>query len=131
MSNLRAYCSSCGAANGYTLEKPKFCQSCGQSFGGLRPVPKKKAVKPQQVIEQQEEEEEESFDVQVDSLAFETQNYAPRKVTLGQIVDSVDPNTQPPAQRSVDASDVQRRSDEEVLSELKREGGSLRSSPEK
>ena len=30
---MKLYCSSCGAANSYTVEKPKFCQKCGTPMG--------------------------------------------------------------------------------------------------
>tara|TARA_B100000287_G_scaffold345926_1_gene333380 strand:- start:6246 stop:6608 length:363 start_codon:yes stop_codon:yes gene_type:complete len=37
---LKLYCQSCGGLNVYTNEKPKFCQSCGNSFGSIA-VPQK------------------------------------------------------------------------------------------
>ena len=29
------FCPECGAKNGYTLKKPKFCQSCGETFAAF------------------------------------------------------------------------------------------------
>jgi hypothetical protein len=33
------YCSSCGHKMDYTLQKPKFCNECGQSLGTLKSTP--------------------------------------------------------------------------------------------
>ena len=37
------FCSECGSKNIYTLSKPKFCQSCGNSFVMASHVKKAKA----------------------------------------------------------------------------------------
>ena len=29
------FCPECGAKNGYTLKKPNFCQSCGETFAAF------------------------------------------------------------------------------------------------
>lgn len=31
---MKLYCSSCGADNSYTMQKPNFCKKCGDSFSG-------------------------------------------------------------------------------------------------
>ncbi len=47
---LKIYCSDCGAVTEYSLNKPKFCSSCGFSFSGE--VAKKQEKVAQKVLMQ-------------------------------------------------------------------------------
>jgi len=38
------FCTECGSKNLYTLNKPKFCQSCGEQIGGVMAKAKFNAV---------------------------------------------------------------------------------------
>jgi uncharacterized Zn finger protein (UPF0148 family) len=46
---LKIYCSECGSPTEYSLNKPKFCTNCGNSFLGVR---KEKVVLPVQMQKQ-------------------------------------------------------------------------------
>ena len=48
---MKAYCPDCGSATEYSLEKPKFCASCGSSFSIASSAPSKKIFKtPAKVV---------------------------------------------------------------------------------
>ena len=74
---MKLYCPTCGAGTNYSLNKPKFCASCGESFtvsGKTTPrrvisrVEKASTKVPQMI----EEEEEELFEVpDVDKLQYD------------------------------------------------------------
>jgi len=93
---MKAYCPDCGSATEYSLEKPKFCASCGSSFSIASSAPSKKIFKaPAKVVKSKPkvefvEEEEESFDIpQIDKLdvSFTSSSFA-KSNKLGDIVGS-------------------------------------------
>ena len=94
---MKAYCPDCGSATEYSLQKPKFCASCGSSFYIASSAPSKKifkapakVVKPRPNVEFFQEEEEESFDLpQIDKLdvSFTSSSFA-KSNKLGDIVGS-------------------------------------------
>ena len=93
---MKAYCPDCGSATEYSLEKPKFCASCGSSFSIASSAPSKKIFKtPAQVFKSKPkvefmEEEEESFNIpQIDKLdvSFTSSSFA-KSNKLGDIVGS-------------------------------------------
>jgi hypothetical protein len=68
---MKLYCPTCGGGTNYSLEKPKFCASCGKSFSlatrdplGSKVVPRKQRApivnSPQ---ESQGYKEEETFEI--------------------------------------------------------------------
>lgn len=58
MAKLKVYCMDCGKPAEYTMEKPKFCQSCGSPFDKkTNALSISKKVEPKQEIEEPEEEE--------------------------------------------------------------------------
>lgn len=96
---MKAYCPDCGSATEYSLQKPKFCASCGSSFSIASSKPSKKIFKaPAKVVKtqpnveafQEEGEEEESFNLpQIDKLdvSFTSSSFA-KSIKLGDIVGS-------------------------------------------
>ena len=50
------FCPECGAKNGYTLKKPKFCQSCGETFAAFG-MSRASASKPSLKVTAKEDEE--------------------------------------------------------------------------
>ena len=72
---MKLYCPSCGSGTEYTLNKPKFCASCGKSFTSIASAPTaKKVFKPTPKVAEvqaQEVEEEEEFYTSMSSLDFE------------------------------------------------------------
>ena len=92
---LKIYCKSCGSPSEYTLEKPKFCQGCGQPFGELTSSAKTSIQKPVRKFEKRKVEvevEEETFIEEseervpdLDHLDVEIQAKGPRTQTLQQL----------------------------------------------
>ena len=72
---MKQYCSSCGAGTEYSLQKPKFCNSCGEAFASSSKLPPKRVFKPSpsnpvEIV--QEEQEEEEFEMpMMDKLHFD------------------------------------------------------------
>jgi hypothetical protein len=60
------FCSSCGVKHQYTYSKPKFCSSCGQSFGAaFLPTKKQESVAQYDIDEENEDEDDgESTNIQ-------------------------------------------------------------------
>lgn len=54
---MKIYCQKCGYGNDYAIEKPNFCQKCGNSFKLIKPTISKTAVNKPPIITHQEEEE--------------------------------------------------------------------------
>ena len=59
---MKVYCQSCGSGYSYTLDKPKFCGSCGKLYT--------KAT-TRTLNRDEEEDEGEGFDTSLSSLEFE------------------------------------------------------------
>ena len=66
---MKIYCPTCGSATEYSLSKPKFCASCGESFTSLGKATAKKVFNTTPVQKNTEtrvaqiEEEEEHFEM--------------------------------------------------------------------
>ena len=63
---MKTYCSTCGSGTSYTMVKPKFCSSCGETFSTLGKTPSKRVFKadPRNPLATvQEEIEEEEFEM--------------------------------------------------------------------
>ena len=59
---MKLYCPTCGGATNYSLEKPKFCGSCGEPLTALGKFPAKRVFRsnptnPTQMVQEVEEEE--------------------------------------------------------------------------
>lgn len=76
---MKLYCPTCGSGTEYSLHKPKFCGSCGESFSSIGKATAKKVFKTQnppsikQVIDREEDEEEEFIAPVINRLDFEMQ----------------------------------------------------------
>jgi|TARA_R100001163_G_scaffold51609_1_gene39012 hypothetical protein len=76
---MKLYCPTCGSGTEYSLHKPKFCGSCGESFSSIGKASAKKVFKTQnppsikQVIDREEDEEEEFIAPVINRLDFEMQ----------------------------------------------------------
>jgi hypothetical protein len=75
------FCPDCGARAVYTLNKPKFCQTCGKKFGG--------DTAAASTVPEEEKEEEVPMIGKLDySIEME-----PKNVTLGELFNNpLDPN---------------------------------------
>ncbi len=62
---MRCFCQECGSENVYTLNKPKFCGNCGNSFGGK--VVKASKIAPAEEEEVIEEMPDGDFKIEIDS----------------------------------------------------------------
>jgi len=117
MSNLKIYCQSCGFAHAYTMQKPNFCQKCGESLGG--------AVKNKIEASSKLELEEETFNNNLTALECDFIDYTPQTQTLGSIMDqnkaAANPNSTPRNEAPRNTL-----STEETLAQLKKEGSAIR-----
>jgi len=72
---MKVYCPTCGSGTDYSLEKPKFCASCGEAFTALNKVPAKRVFKASSqnpVVMTQEVVNEEEFEAPlIEKLDFE------------------------------------------------------------
>lgn len=101
---LKIYCTDCGAPTEYSLNKPKFCSSCGYSFNG--PVVKKEEKVVQKVLMQKptiakrpnietedyDDDDSEVTEVnyvpEINDLSFDIDVQSRGKETLGSIMGS-------------------------------------------
>jgi len=73
---LKLYCRQCGSPNEYTLNKPKFCQGCGQTlaveqFTSLTPSKaslETENINPVEIEDDDDIEERETFDVDLSAI---------------------------------------------------------------
>ena len=81
---MKLYCPTCGSGTEYSLHKPKFCGSCGESFSSIGKITAKKVFKTKnpapikQVItrDEDEDQEEEFIPPVINQLDFEMQGSA-------------------------------------------------------
>jgi hypothetical protein len=91
---MKQYCPTCGAATEYSFKKPKFCNSCGQSFGSVSKLPAKRVLRPSPVnpieIVQEEEPEEEFQAPNIHKLQFDLEGSS--NISMNKIQDIVATN---------------------------------------
>lgn len=121
MAKLKLYCQQCGSSHEYTLEKPRFCQKCGNGFGNTSSFSKEKTITEE--IPQEEESKEESFNFEkIKKLEVNLIINKPGGETIGNILSQPRINSE-----YIDDFKEQRiPKAKEVLEEFKREAGSLR-----
>jgi len=126
---MKAYCLTCGSATEYSLSKPKFCGSCGESFSSLnKQVPKKvfkaaKVVKKAPIVHIEEDEEEEFIEPNIDSLAFELEGNRPdKRNTLEELLGTGGPESADGYQRDADPT----YSPDSITEDFKRDAGTSR-----
>lgn len=133
------YCPKCGSANNYTLNKPKFCQSCGvkiaiASFGenqnNEKPTitndpPKNKYIDAI-AVEKDEIDETGGYVPKIDKLDVEIDIDRPRGIKLGQAIGT--------ARKGIKSEDLIRDkprskkiNNKKFLEEFKREAGGFSS----
>jgi hypothetical protein len=134
---LKTYCSECGAPTEYSLNKPKFCSSCGNSFDKKTAVP---VLKPKRTISKIQEPIDEIEDMDdidggedvdhvpdIQKIDYELSLPPKNKETIGNL-----------AGTSTDSSEenwpkikVPKLSKKEFLDNFAKEAGSLRGKPRK
>ncbi len=126
---MKAYCLTCGSGTEYSLSKPKFCGSCGESFSSItKKAPKKvfksvKAVKKTPIVEIEEEEEEQFVQPDMDSLAFDLeQNRPDRRSTLEELLGTGGAEPVDSYQREADPT----YSSDSITEDFKRDAGTSR-----
>lgn len=93
---LKIYCSECGAPTEYSMQKPKFCSSCGYSFfnGKNQTIlaNTKTIVKETKIIENEDYLEDEGEEVNnipsINNLLFDLEIQSENKEKLGKIMGS-------------------------------------------
>ena len=123
---MKMYCLSCGSGTEYSLNKPKFCASCGSSFTSTASAaPVKKVFKPVPSVARVEieEEEEEYFSTNMSKLDFEIQGERRVRPTRLEDIAGSNPNSIDDGyQREVDSS----YSKETIAQDFLRDAGSSR-----
>jgi hypothetical protein len=117
MSNLKIYCQSCGFAHAYTMQKPNFCQKCGEALGGT--------IKNKVEASSPLELEEETFTNNLTKLECDFMDYTPNTQTLGSIIEQSE-GARNPNPVSQDVRPRNTLSPEETLEELRRESSAIR-----
>jgi len=83
---MKIYCSHCGAGASYSMQKPKFCGSCGKPYMGSTAKTESVSKMIQQVEEDYDEED--NFEVEIDALEFDFKTFGSNVHKLGDIVGS-------------------------------------------
>ena len=83
---MKIYCSHCGAGASYSMQKPKFCGSCGKPYVGSTAKTESVSKMIQQVEEDYDEED--NFEVEIDALEFDFKTFGSNVHKLGDIVGS-------------------------------------------
>jgi ribosomal protein L37E len=135
---LKIYCSDCGAVTEYSLNKPKFCSSCGFSFTGQ--VVKKEEKVVQKVlmqkptiakrpnIEPEDYEDDDTEITEVDhvpeisNLSFDIDTNSRGKETIGSIMgSSAGQDNELRKNKTFEKVDKKK-----VMEEFAKEGGAIR-----
>lgn len=125
MARLKMYCKKCGAGSEYTLEKPHFCQKCGNGFNSLsstlinddKPT---QLLKTEPPLEQENEEESFNFN-NLNKLSVDIEIRKASPTTIEDFL--AEPYS---GQREEEYFYIEPMGKEEFLEEFKREAGSLR-----
>jgi len=127
---MKVYCTNCGSGTEYSLKKPQFCCSCGDPFAQLSASSPKRVFKAAPtvssapVVDEDEEEYEEEYIPSLNGLDFELETSKSfSSVPLDQIA-GTNKGEKDNYRREVDPS----YSNESIVNDLKREGGSSRRS---
>ncbi len=86
---MKIYCSHCGAGASYSMQKPKFCGSCGKPYINSSASAPKTITRNEPAVASTEEED---FEVDIDKLEFDFKTYGTNKHRLGDIVGSSNEN---------------------------------------
>ena len=126
---MKAFCLTCGSPTEYSLNKPKFCGSCGESFSSLSKKATKKVFKTAKVVKKtpiihiEEEEEEEFIEPNIDSLAFDLEGDRPdKRNTLEELLGTGSPESADGYQRDADPT----YSPDSITEDFKRDAGTSR-----
>lgn len=125
MARLKMYCKKCGAGSEYTLEKPHFCQKCGNGFNSLsstlinddKPT---QLLKTEPPLEQENEEESFNFN-NLNKLSVDIEIQKASSTTIEDLL--AEPYS---GQREEEYFYIEPMGKEEFLEQFKREAGSLR-----
>ena len=84
---MKIYCSHCGAGASYSMQKPKFCGSCGKTYLASQASNIKKTTQNEPAVASTNEEEDD-FEVEIYSLQFDFKTYGSNVHKLGDIIGS-------------------------------------------
>ncbi len=135
---LKIYCTECGAPTEYSLNKPKFCSSCGYSFNGKVVKKEEKVVqkvltqkptiskRPNIELEEYDDDEVEATEVNqvpnIEDLQYDIDIPQQKGQELGSII-----GTSIGQENLFRKNKINEKIDKkQVLENLAREGGALR-----
>mgnify|MGYP003118062507 FL=1 len=126
---MKAYCLTCGSPTEYSLNKPRFCGSCGESFSSISKKATKKvfkatkAVKKAPIVHMEEDEEEIFVEPTMDSLAFDLEgDTSGKRKTLEELLGTGGPVSMDGYQRENDPA----YSPDSIAEDFKRDAGASR-----
>tara|TARA_Y100000593_G_C4292178_1_gene328819 strand:+ start:229 stop:588 length:360 start_codon:yes stop_codon:yes gene_type:complete len=112
---MKIYCTSCGAGASYSMQKPKFCGSCGKPYvASNASSSKSKTVIAETVNEDYDEED--NFEVEIDALEFDFKTFGSNVHKLGDIVGSASEDNADES-RERDASYSKRNIEQDFLND--------------
>lgn len=137
---LKIYCPECGGPTEYSLNKPKFCSSCGSSFTGQVVKKEEKVVqkvlmqkptiakRPNIEVEDYDDDEAETTEVdhvpEINNLTFDIDVQPRGKETLGSIMgSSAGQDNELRKNKSFEKVDKKK-----VMEDFAKEGGAIRPS---
>lgn len=118
---MKLYCQKCGSGTEYSFDRPKFCASCGGSFGhsSISAQAAKQRTVPAPKITRKEEEDDQEVErvPDISKLDFEIDVSQRKGEKIGSLVGTKDPNA------SEDRSQGAGLTREQVLESFKKEAG--------
>lgn len=135
---MKYFCSNCGKTTQYSIELPKFCAFCGQSFANksssqesedkrnkfLNELKLKKNINPIDIEEDQHEEDLINTNINFKTVkpSFKVDVYQNKGESFGSLIDN------PSAPIKLDnQNNIKTKTREEILAEFRKEAGSLKS----
>ena len=118
---MKLYCSSCGADNSYTMQKPKFCQKCGDSLDGTL-----KASRTTHSTSLPEEERDADVVPNINKLDFDISGNQQVKGVSLEALSRIQTPQQPSNPQGKANKKVPRTSKKKVLEQFQKEAGAIR-----
>lgn len=129
---MKIYCRKCGSGTEYTLQKPKFCSSCGGSFSGTvsnasTPQSAPRPVAKEKITSLDFEIETDNSTPDISQLEYELEKPKAKKITLADIAGTSE------NEQVIDRPKFYTRkstSKKQILEDFRKEAGQSRESTE-
>lgn len=128
---LKFYCSECGNPTTYSLNKPKFCSSCGRGFSVANNISRSSAVIQKthtslnEDIDMDLNEETISFNKNINKLDFEIVSEKTQASKLKDVI-GTSPRTKKDKTLKRSGAKMSKSEKKKILEEFSREAGTLK-----